>query len=134
MAKAHPKKASKKSLKSLHRTAKSPARSRQKIAAKSAKSPISYTLLCASCGSTRIDSLNAINTCADCHSTQMLTVPSSAVQETQNGILQYHVEHKFHQYMDQKHQREAHTHFLKAFLIILVIMLLVLFAIYSAGI
>jgi tRNA G26 N,N-dimethylase Trm1 len=82
---------------------------------------VTYTVMCAQCGSTRINKINLIDTCADCSSTHTLTVPSSTIEEVQNRILEHEVEKKFQVYMDRKHHQMANRKFLWIFIGILVL-------------
>lgn len=91
------------------------------------------TVLCGLCGSTRIEKSEGVDACADCKSTQMLTVPHGEVQAAQNKLFEHHVERKFQEYLEQKHQRHANTRFLKIVLALLVIIFVVMLAVYFAG-
>jgi hypothetical protein len=113
-----------------------PKRPTKRAAAKPARTPAKqvYASLCAACGSTRIDKVNSIDTCADCRSTQILTIPHTQLEVEQNKILEHKVEERFHQYMEDKHHRMARMRFVKLALAIVAVIVLAFVIIAFAGI
>ena len=120
----------------LNLAKKRPSRAAAKAAprrkARAGSATQTYATLCALCGSTSIDKINFIDTCADCRSTQMLTIPAGKLEQVQNSILEHHVEERFHSYMDQKHHHLAYRKFMGLVAGILIVIILALMLLSSA--
>jgi hypothetical protein len=91
----------------------------------SVRKAATYVMLCGNCGSTSINTLNQINTCADCNSTQIMSVLQSELESRQNVILERKVEERFHQYMEHKHESLSRIKFIKVLLSIVALVVIV---------